>query len=437
VDEASGALFATIGSGDYYIPHNYSMVRLDSQTLALQDAWQIPTDDQVFDGDWGTTPTLFHDRAGVLMVGAAAKNGYYYGFKAGSIAAGPAWRVRIADGGQCPQCGEGAISSSAFAYDTIYVAAGYLALGVTQKFAGTVHALDPSTGATRWIHPTTGSVIPALAVANGLVVATGDDTVEVTDAASGQLLWEYATEAQIYAAPSIAGGVLYVASTDGYLYAFSAGPYDSQPAPYKVAQVGSNPPGFTPFRTPAPAAKLPGAEECFSETGNCARGDFLQFWRDNGGKERFGPAVTGELTEAGRTVQYFRNAVLEIHPKRDGSGTEVRTGKLDFRLFFYAPVDDRFISAQHIQGATFIPQTSHNMSDPFFSYWRSHGEIAGLGYPVSEAFNEYNVLDEQTHFVQYFERARLEWTKGPDGTEQVTVGALGLQKYKQRYGTLP
>src|SRR5439155_8904386 len=178
----------------------------------------------------------------------AAKNGYYYAFHAGDISSGPAWRVRIADGGECPQCGDGSLSSSAYAYDTVYTAGGYLSLGETQRFAGTVRALDPTTGATRWIHPTSGSVVPALAAANGLVVAAGDDTVEVLRAATGELLWEYATEGQIYAAPSIAAGTLYVASTDGYVYAFGAGPYPETPAPYKVPQVGAEPPPFSPFR---------------------------------------------------------------------------------------------------------------------------------------------------------------------------------------------
>ena len=133
VDEKTGDFYVTIGSGDYYIPYNYSIARLDPNTLAVADSWQIPTDVQVFDGDWGTTPTLFKGKDGVLMVGAAAKNGYYYAFKADNIHAGPVWQIRIADGGECPQCGDGAISSSAHAYDTVYVAAGYHSLGTIQR----------------------------------------------------------------------------------------------------------------------------------------------------------------------------------------------------------------------------------------------------------------------------------------------------------------
>jgi outer membrane protein assembly factor BamB len=437
VDEATGTFYVTTGSGDFYIPHSYSMARLDPQTLEVVDAWQIPIEVQVFDGDWGTTPTLFRDKAGKLLVGGSAKNGYYYAFRADDIRSGPAWSVRIADGGACPQCGEGAISTSVYAHDTVYVAGGYMSLGQAQKFPGILYALDPGSGAIKWMHPTTGAVLPALAAANGLVVAASDDTVEVVHAATGELLWEYATEGIVYAAPTIAGGMLYVASTDGYVYAFSAGPYEGETAAFNVDAVGSNPPFFTPFRKPVEAARLPGPEECFEETGKCARGDFLQFWRERGGLERFGPAVTNELNEAGRTVQYFRNAVLQIHPKWEGDGTEVRFGKLDFRLAYPTPKDERFDPAQPLPDATFVKETNHNIPEPFYTYWREHGDVPNLGYPVSEPLDEYNVVDGQTRRVQHFERSRLEIVKDEDGTERVSLGSLGLQKYRQRYGELP
>ncbi|HEY0068593.1 MAG TPA: PQQ-binding-like beta-propeller repeat protein [Chloroflexia bacterium] len=439
VDEASGHFYVTTGSGDYYIQHSYSLARLNPNTLAVEDAWQIPIETQVFDGDWGTTPTLFRRRDGGLMAGAMAKNGYYYAFDTANMRRGPAWSMKIGDGGSCPQCGDSMISSSAYAYDTLFAASGYISLGQAQKFAGMVYALDPSTGGVRWSHPTQGSVFAALAVANGLIVAAPDDTVEVLDAATGKVLWEYATGGVIYAAPTIAGGTLYVASTDGYLYAFSAGPYDDKAQAYNVASVGSNPPGFTPFRTPVPAPRLQGEEQCFQDTGHCVRGGFLDFWRDSGGLDRLGPAVTDELSEAGRTVQYFRNAVLEIGPDLDGSGPHVRLGRLDFRLFYYTPTNEAFDPAAPSPDAnsTYVPETHHNLAEPFLSYWRAHGDVPDLGYPVSEPLDEYSVLDDKMHRVQYFERARLEIAAGPDGTEQVVMGALGLQRYKQRYGTFP
>jgi hypothetical protein len=315
------------------------------------------------------------------------------------------------------------------------VAAGYISLGQVQKFPGSVTALDPTTGAVKWMHPTSGWVIPAIAVANGLVVAGAEDTVEVLSVATGELLWEYATGATIYAPPSIAGGNLYVASTDGYLYAFSAGPYTGNATPFAVGTVGSNPPGFTPFRTPLPMQPLEGEEECFDNK-ICVHGAFLQFWRENGGLNRFGPPATGELNEAGRTVQYFRNAVLSHHTKEDGT-PDVRQEALDYRLAFYTPHDQHFERTDPEPGATYFDQTGHNVPEPFISFWHANGEVAGLGYPVSEPLTEYNVVDGRTHRAQYFERARLEIIKSADGTEHVEIGATGLQKYLQRYGKLP
>jgi hypothetical protein len=229
------------------------------------------------------------------------------------------------------------------------------------------------------------------------------------------------------------------------VYAFSAAPYDAQPTAYKVDHVGSNPPGFTPFRTPVPSDiwvecfASPGlCEQCF-DTGKCVRDPFLRFWEAHGGLERFGPAITGPLDEAGRAVQYFRNAVIEWHPTPDGPNGpfEAHFGKLDFHLFYYTPKDEHFDPTQPIPGATFFPETHHNLTEPFLSYWRAHGDIANLGYPVSEPFDEYNPLDGQTRRVQYFERSRLEIVKDKDGKEAISLGALGLQRYKQRYGKLP
>src|SRR5690606_30937438 len=69
-------------------------------------------------------------------------------------------------------------------------------------------------------------------------------------------------------------------------------------------------------RRPAapPAASPPAAEParvCFPETGKCAGGRFLQYWRQNGGLAVFGYPLTDELTEGGRTVQYFERQRFE------------------------------------------------------------------------------------------------------------------------------
>ena len=49
-----------------------------------------------------------------------------------------------------------------------------------------------------------------------------------------------------------------------------------------------------------------------------------------------------------------------------------------------------------------MPETRHALAEPFLSYWRSHGGVRILGYPISE------VVSENGLQVQYFERARFE-----------------------------
>jgi biotin carboxyl carrier protein len=53
----------------------------------------------------------------------------------------------------------------------------------------------------------------------------------------------------------------------------------------------------------------------FAVTGHSIQGDILQFWQAQGGLAIFGYPLSEELTEDGRTVQYFERARLEHHPE--------------------------------------------------------------------------------------------------------------------------
>ena len=85
---------------------------------------------------------------------------------------------------------------------------------------GSVRALNPSTGDFVWQAATPGSIIPALAYANGLVVDGAGTTLEVRRAASGARLYSYTARGPIYGAPSVANGRIYAGSADGKVYAF-------------------------------------------------------------------------------------------------------------------------------------------------------------------------------------------------------------------------
>src|SRR6185437_3436862 len=91
--------------------------------LAINSYWQIPPSQRVNDADWGTSPLLFTDATGRQLVSAVNKNGYLYVFLRSNLSAGPVWEQQIAFGGSCPQCGDGGISSGAFANGVLYYAA--------------------------------------------------------------------------------------------------------------------------------------------------------------------------------------------------------------------------------------------------------------------------------------------------------------------------
>jgi hypothetical protein len=63
---------------------------------------------------------------------------------------------------------------------------------------------------------------------------------------------------------------------------------------------------------------------------------------------------------------------------------------------------------------SYVAATHHSLSEPFLSYWRTHGGVTALGYPLTEAFSEHGVLE------QYTERALLTAAGG-----SVQVAALG------------
>ncbi|WP_110515541.1 L,D-transpeptidase [Herpetosiphon llansteffanensis] len=70
--------------------------------------------------------------------------------------------------------------------------------------------------------------------------------------------------------------------------------------------------------------------------------------------------------------------------------------------------------------AVYFVQTGHHVDDQFgfLSYWRAHGQVTRLGYPITEQIVEHN------RPVQYFERARLEFHAEQN---QVLLGLLGRE----------
>jgi hypothetical protein len=68
-----------------------------------------------------------------------------------------------------------------------------------------------------------------------------------------------------------------------------------------------------------PATTSTPSSSFFSETGHSLSNGFRAFWESHGGLTVFGYPITEEITEGGRTVQYFERARFEYHPENAGT----------------------------------------------------------------------------------------------------------------------
>ncbi|MEO8287166.1 MAG: hypothetical protein ABI670_12125 [Chloroflexota bacterium] len=76
--------------------------------------------------------------------------------------------------------------------------------------------------------------------------------------------------------------------------------------------------------------------------------------------------------------------------------------------------------------AVFFPQTSHNLTGDFLTYWQQNGGLRVFGYPVSEPFVE------RGNLVQYFERNRFELHPENQPPYNVLLGRLGADAVAPR-----
>ena len=222
IDSDSGSIFVATASAYHYDDGlAYSIVRLSLENLAVEDSWKITPDDfnETADPDWGSSPTLFHDANGQLLVGASQKNGKYYAFDRANLAQGPVWQTPIATPGPCPQCGQGSISTAAFDGTRLYVGGGNT--GFPSFDPGAVTALEPATGGRLWSSSNLqGPVLGPVSVANGVVFAAAGSSCVALDASNGALLWSADAAATIYGGIAISDGRVFFGDTAGNLYCY-------------------------------------------------------------------------------------------------------------------------------------------------------------------------------------------------------------------------
>ena len=240
VDPADGSIYFAAGNspGTCSSPYQYtaSILKFRASDLTLLDHWQMPAAEQtISDPDFGASPMLFDATiAGVQhpMLGLVNKTGVYYAFDRSALSAGPLWRATIAVGNNCPVCGPGAaIATSAFDGNSVYVGGTATTInGVS--CAGSLRALDPSSGAFRWERCLNYPILASISAAPGLVVAAWGPDLTIFAADTGSTLFVYhdpnpsptptlGTTANFWGGAAISEGVIYQGNIDGNLFAVS------------------------------------------------------------------------------------------------------------------------------------------------------------------------------------------------------------------------
>ncbi|MEI7554126.1 hypothetical protein [Candidatus Chlorohelix sp.] len=87
----------------------------------------------------------------------------------------------------------------------------------------------------------------------------------------------------------------------------------------------------------------------------------------------------------------------------------------------FAPQSAPQTSNYNSSDVWYFPITQHYVGFGFLSYWRQHGSVLNLGYPISEEFQENGMT------VQYFERGVLEYHPENPIEYNVLLRALGRE----------
>lgn len=185
--------------------------------------------------------------------------------------------------------------------------------------------------------------------------------------------------------------------------------------------------------TPALAPRRTDAERrYFPETGQYVVRDFKAYYEAHGDLAIFGLPLTKAFVWDGRLTQVFERAVFQNFPEQADQGNRVQLRLLGSAAAAgqaggpWSPLGER-PSDPAVQ---FFPQTGHSLGGAFQSFWLHNGGLGNFGYPLSEPFDEPTPGtpgdDGQTHLVQYFERARMEYHPENAGTAyEVELGQLG------------
>jgi polyvinyl alcohol dehydrogenase (cytochrome) len=225
IDKVSNKVYFNTGTTGSCLQYGEAVIELNASDLSLVGLWQVPVSEQVSDGDFGASPTLFTATIGGTvhnMVGEQNKNGIYYAFYLDQLVAGPVWETRLADSPDN-------IASSAWDGTRLFLAANNTTLNGTACEAS-LDSVDPATGAFLWQACLAGgkidgtvTAVPGLAVVAAGSIIYAVATTTTPNGVPGQILFSFQDTSYnwYYAGPSIFNGVMYAPNSDGNFYAFT------------------------------------------------------------------------------------------------------------------------------------------------------------------------------------------------------------------------
>jgi hypothetical protein len=228
-----------VGTGEDYSCSDCSltraMVTMDSSTLAILQHFQEPSPNA--DLDFGTSAIIFHDSQGRTLVAAGHKNNNFYAYDITNVNSGPIWTH-----------GGGTTVGLMPAYDPNFGSGGTLFI-----VTGSILAVDPANGSTRWGPISIGSSHGNIAIANGLIfVNTGSGGLQIRDESNGSLL-------RTLSPPSAGAANSGVAVSHGFIYWISGSyvnawslPASGTPSPTDTALAGTPTSTFSPTSTNIP-----------------------------------------------------------------------------------------------------------------------------------------------------------------------------------------
>ncbi|MBI5303960.1 MAG: hypothetical protein HY868_17630 [Chloroflexi bacterium] len=184
----------------------------------------------------------------------------------------------------------------------------------------------------------------------------------------------------------------------------------------------------TLFVQPNPVlAQSPNTCVYVREPSHNIHGAFFAFYEANGGAARFGVPLTEAFLEDEKVVQYFTYARLEFVPQNP-EPYRVQLGLLGMQYNITdPPIKSAAVPSLNDPNFRYFPETGLMIGFAIKEFYDANGGRDLFGYPVSQ------LRYENGMFVQYFQRARVEWNPIDPGSNKVRLSPAGQVALDRRY----